>query len=69
MYNTRIYTKIYSGYFCGACIVAAEVLVEEIPVLVKAVSVADGAAATVCNGGGIGETVEEGGTTETTVAG
>ena len=56
LYNTCIYIKISCGYFWGACIVAAEVLVEAVAMAVVAVTVADGAATTV----------EGSGTTETT---
>ena len=68
LYNTCIYSKIYCGYLCGACIVAAEVLVKAMEVPVVAVTVADGEAATVCDNGCNGATVEEGGATETTGA-
>ncbi len=67
MYNSCIYTKIYCGYFWGACIVATEMLVEAMAVPVVAVAVADGAAATVSDVGGTGSTVKESGTTGTTV--
>ena len=69
MYNSCIYTKIYFGYFWGACIVAAEMLVEAMAVPVVAEEVAEGAAATVSDVGGTGSTVEESGTTGTTVKG
>ena len=57
LYNTCIYTKLYCGYFWGACIVAAEMLVEELAVPVVAVAVVDSAAATLCEGGGTRATV------------
>ena len=69
MYKICIYTKIYCGYVWGVCIVAAEVLVEAIAVPVVAVTVADGVAAIVFDGGGNGATVEGNGTTEMIVAG
>ena len=66
-YNTCIYTKIYCGYFWGACIVAAEMLFEELAVPVVKVAEVDGAAATLCDGGGNVTAVGKSETTGTTV--
>lgn len=67
MFNTCIYTNIYCGYIREACILAAEVLIEAVEALVVVVAVVDKAAAIVCNGGSYRVTVEESGTTGTTV--
>ena len=66
-YNTCIYTKIYCGYFWVACIVEAEMLVEELTVPVVELAEVDNATATLCDGGGNVTTVGKSYTTGTIV--